>query len=166
MVRGILTYPDPVLRQVSVPVENGTWVPTQGYENLTAVISDMTAAMRSTGGAGLAAIQIGVPLRLFIIDQGALLPLVVINPEIELGAEVTTATEGCLSFPGVPAVVTRPSRCKLSFRDANWNWCVVEAEGFLARAFQHEYDHLDGRLLIDRIGPMKRDIIKRKMRQR
>lgn len=164
-VRPILRFPDPKLREPSGPV-------TEFGEALAALVADMTDTMMEAEGAGLAAIQVGVPLRLFIVDghvaggeEGAP-PIVYANPEIvDLSEESQTGDEGCLSFPGVFVPVKRSMRARIRAQDVNGN--VFESEGvaLVARAFQHEADHLNGRLLIDLVGPVKREIIKRKMRK-
>ena len=120
----------------------------------------------------MAAIQVGEPLRLFIIDAevaGRTVeepPLVLANPEIvSLSEEEQTGDEGCLSFPGVFVPVKRGQRTRVRAQDADGRTFEVEGEALFARALQHEIDHLTGRLLIDMVGPVKRQIIKRKMRK-
>jgi peptide deformylase len=164
-IRPILRYPDPLLRQASQPV-------TQFDDSLRALIADMSETMRDAEGAGLAAIQVGEPLRLFIIDGHVAggaedAPAVVFaNPElIEVSEEAQTGEEGCLSFPGVFVPVKRGLRAKIRAQDIEGKTFEVEGAELLARAFQHETDHLNGRLLIDMVGPVKREIIKRKMRK-
>ena len=163
--REILRYPDPRLRETCLSVVD--FGPA-----LTALVADMTETMLEAEGAGLAAIQVGEPLRLFIIDGqvaggGEAAPAVVFaNPEvIEISDEAQTGDEGCLSFPGVFVPVKRGMRAKIRAQDVNGNSFEMEGSELLARAFQHETDHLNGRLLIDMVGPVKREIIKRKMRK-
>jgi peptide deformylase len=164
-VRPILRFPDPLLRQVSQPV--GVFDAA-----LRQLVSDMKDTMYLAEGAGLAAIQVGQPLRLFIIDPevagGAAEdpPLVLVNPElISLSAEEQTGDEGCLSFPGIFVPVKRGQGARMRALDLDGKGFEVGGEGLFARALQHELDHLAGRLLIDMVGPVKRQIIKRKMRK-
>lgn len=164
-VRPILKFPDPRLRQVSKPV-------VAFDDSLRQLVSDMTDTLYMAEGAGLAAIQVGEPLRLFIIDPEVAgrkpedPPLVVANPElVSISEEKYTNDEGCLSFPGIFAPVQRGKVARIKAQDLDGNAYEMDGEGLLGRAFQHETDHLDGRLLIDLVGPVKRQIIKRKMRK-
>jgi peptide deformylase len=132
----------------------------------------MTDTLYLAEGAGLAAIQVGEPLRLFIIDPevaGRMAtdpPLVVINPTfLSCSEEEYTNDEGCLSFPGIYVPIQRRVRVSIRAQDLTGAFFELDGEGLLGRAFQHETDHLDGRLLIDHVGPVKRQIIKRKMRK-
>jgi len=164
-IRTILRFPDPKLRESSLPV-------TDYGGALAALVADMTETMLDSDGAGLAAIQVGEPLRMFISD-GHIAggpedspALVFANPElIEISEEAQTGDEGCLSFPGIFVPVKRGMRTKIRAQDVNGTSFEMEASELLARAFQHEVDHLKGRLLIDMVGPVKREIIKRKMRK-
>lgn len=163
--RPILRYPDARLRQVSAPVVNFD-------DNLRALAQDMKDTMYLAEGAGLAAIQVGEPLRLFIIDPEVAgrsaedPPMAFANPEIvEISTDEQTGDEGCLSFPGIFVPVKRGLRAKVRAQDLDGKTFEFEGEGLLARALQHETDHLTGRLLIDMVGPVKRQIIKRKMRK-
>jgi peptide deformylase len=164
-VRPILRFPDPRLRQISKPV-------TAFDEELVKLVTDMKDTMYLAEGAGLAAIQVGEPLRLFIIDPEVARgtaedpPLVVINPEIvSLSDEEQTGDEGCLSFPGIFVPVKRGMRARVRAQDLEGKAYEIEGAGLFARALQHENDHLEGRLLVDMVGPVKRQIIKRKMRK-
>jgi peptide deformylase len=164
-VRPILRFPDPRLRQVSKPV-------TDFDATLRQLVSDMKDTMYLAEGAGLAAIQIGEALRLFIIDPevaGAAdddPPLVLANPELVwISEEEQTGDEGCLSFPGIFVPVKRGQRARVRAQDVDGKSFEVAGEGLFARALQHENDHLTGRLLVDMVGPVKRQIIKRKMRK-
>jgi len=132
----------------------------------------MIETMYASNGAGLAAIQVGRFERVFIIEGHTAggpedaPPLVFINPTMEeLSKETETADEGCLSFPGTYVPIKRASRVRLSALDMNGTRRTVEAEGLYARALQHELDHLNGRLLVDHVGPVKRELIKRKMKR-
>jgi peptide deformylase len=123
-------------------------------------------------GAGLAAVQVGEPLQLFIVDAEVAgrgsdqPPLVLANPVmVEISEEQQTGDEGCLSFPGIFVPVKRGLRAKVRAMDVDGKSFELEGQGLLARVLQHETDHLTGRLLIDMVGPVKRQIIKRKMRK-
>ncbi len=164
-VRPILKFPDPRLRQVSQPV-------TAFDDQLRQLVSDMKDTMYLAEGAGLAAIQVGEALRLFIIDPEVAggtaedPPLVLANPEIvSISDEAQMGDEGCLSFPGIFVPVKRGQRARVRAQDVQGKTFEVEGEGLFARALQHEMDHLSARLLIDMVGPVKRQIIKRKMRK-
>jgi peptide deformylase len=164
-VRPILRFPDPRLRQISQPVTNFD-------ASLRALVTDMKDTMYLAEGAGLAAIQIGEPLRLFIIDPEVAgrtaddPPLVLANPELlSISEEEQTGDEGCLSFPGIFVPVKRGQRARVRAQDVDGKSFEVEGEALFARALQHENDHLTGRLLVDMVGPVKRQIIKRKMRR-
>jgi peptide deformylase len=164
-VRPILRFPDPSLRRVSEPVVSFD-------DSLRSLVEDMKDTMYLAEGAGLAAIQVGQPLRLFIIDPEVAgrgpddPPVVLANPElVEVSAEEQTGDEGCLSFPGIFVPVKRGMRAKVRAQDLDGKTFEIEGQALLARALQHEYDHLSGRLLIDMVGPVKRQIIKRKMRK-
>jgi peptide deformylase len=161
----ILRYPDIRLRQKCADVVTFD-------ESLHQLVSDMTDTMYAANGAGLAAIQVGAPLRMFIIEPevGGLSPtdpvLVFCNPEIiAISEEAQTGDEGCLSFPGVFVPVKRGMRATVRAQDINGRIFEMEGAELFARALQHESDHLIGRLLIDMVGPVKREIIKRKMKK-
>jgi peptide deformylase len=161
----ILRYPDPQLRQKCLPVEKFD-------EGLRKLVSDMSDTMYAANGAGLAAIQVGQALRLFIIDpevagRPQTDPVVTfINPEIvEISDEAQTGDEGCLSFPGIYVPVKRGMRARVRALDVEGKPFELEGSELFARALQHESDHLIGRLLIDMVGPVKREIIKRKMKK-
>jgi peptide deformylase len=164
-VRPILRFPDAKLRQRSVEVgEIG--------DDVRQLVADMTETMQAANGAGLAAIQVGSPLRLFIVDGhvagGAedAPPRVFINPEIvSVSQESQTGDEGCLSFPGIYVPVKRGMRATIRATGLDGVQVELEGEGLYARALQHETDHLNGKLLIDQVGPVKRELIKRKLRK-
>lgn len=164
-VRPILRYPDARLRQRSADV-------TVFDDALEALVADMRETMDDANGAGLAAIQVGVPIRLFIVDghvaggEEGSDPKVFINPEIvEISDEAQTGDEGCLSFPGIFVPVKRGMRAKIRALDVKGETFELEGDALLARALQHENDHLIGKLLIDQVGPVKREMIKRKMKK-
>jgi peptide deformylase len=163
--KSILRFPDPKLRQKSEEIG-------EIRDDLRQLVADMTETMVAANGAGLAAIQVGVPARLFIIDGHVTgggedsPPKVFINPEIlAISDESQTGDEGCLSFPDVFVPVKRGMRARVRARDLDGNIFEDEGEGLYARALQHETDHLNGRLLIDQVGPVKRELIKRKLRK-
>ncbi len=164
-VRPILRFPDSRLRQTSAPVSTVD-------DDVRRVVADMADSMYAQNGAGLAAIQIGVPLRIFIVDGQVAgggeqdPPKVFINPEIvEISSESQTGDEGCLSFPNIFVPVKRGMRARVCATDLEGNAFEVEGEALYARAMQHETDHLNGRLLIDQVGPVKRELIKRRLRR-
>jgi peptide deformylase len=161
----ILRYPDARLRQKSQEVASFD-------DDLRRLVTDMADTMFAAEGAGLAAIQVGSPFRLFLIDAGVAgrapteSPLVFINPEIVgISDEAQTGDEGCLSFPGIFVPVKRGMRATVRAMDLEGKVFEVEGAALYARALQHEHDHLTGRLLIDMVGPVKREIIKRKMKK-
>jgi len=163
--RAILRYPDPRLRDKSRDV-------TQFDDGLRQLVADMTDTMYAASGAGLAAIQVGEPLRLFIVDGHVCgdaedsPPRVFANPELlSISDESQTGDEGCLSFPNIYVPVKRGQRARVRARDVDGQTFELEGEALFARALQHESDHLIGRLLIDQVGPVKREIIKRKLRK-
>lgn len=162
-LRRVLKFPDPILRQPTRPV-------TEFDRPLLELLADMTDTMYAKNGAGLAAIQVGAPLRLFIVEPTVAgkhendPPVVFINPVIEwMSDETETSDEGCLSFPGVYVPVKRALKARTRALGVDGKEFVAEGEGLYARAMQHEIDHLDNRLLVDFVGPVKRQMIKRKM---
>ena len=164
-VRSIVRFPDSRLRQTSAEVKAID-------DDVRRVVADMTDSMYAQNGAGLAAIQIGVPLRIFIVEGGVAgggeqdPPKVFINPEIiDISSDAQTGDEGCLSFPNIFVPVKRGMRARVRATDLEGNSFEAEGEGLYARAMQHETDHLNGRLLIDQVGPVKRESIKRKLRR-
>ncbi|HHU51676.1 MAG TPA: peptide deformylase [Firmicutes bacterium] len=141
MIRKIVTLPDPVLRRKAVPVRKIT-------KRVRKLIDDMAETMYEAEGAGLAAPQIGVSERIIVIDVGqGLIPL--INPKIVSAEGEERDVEGCLSIPGKNAYVTRSKKVTVTGLGLDGKEKRYEAEGLLARAFQHEIDHLDGILYID-----------------
>lgn len=159
----IVRFPDPFLRQPTVEV-------TEFDATLRKLVADMTETMYAKNGAGLAAIQVGSPLKLYIIEPTVAgrgendPPMVFINPKIEWASnETETTDEGCLSFPGIYVPVKRNVRARVTAKDIEGNEFTVEGEHLFARAMQHEGDHLDNRLLVDWVGPVKKQMIKRKL---
>ena len=150
-IRKITEYPETVLAQVGKPVEKFD-------EELAALCEDMFETMYKAEGVGLAAPQIGLNLRLFVMDCEGL-KLIAANPEIIATSGEQSSQEGCLSLGKVPAVVVRPMKARLRAQDANGEWFEAEAEGYAARAFMHETDHCDGKLFIDHLPKMRREMI-------
>lgn len=149
-------FPDPRLRDVSAPVKNF------GAE-LQTLIDDMFETMQSVDGIGLAAIQLAVPLRISVINVEE--PLALINPQITvLDAAPATHEEGCLSLPGIRTEVARPKLIKVEAADRTGDLFDLKAEGLLAACIQHEVDHMDGKLLMDRISPLKRTALNTELR--
>jgi peptide deformylase len=160
----IITLPDPLLRKKSAAVERID-------AELKALADDMLETMYAAPGVGLAAVQVGVPRRLIVVDttskeEEERRPLVLINPEIlELGTEKRVYEEGCLSIPDVRLEIERPTTCKVRYLDREGALQELAADGLLATAIQHEIDHLNGRLIIDFLSRLKRDIIVRKFKK-
>jgi peptide deformylase len=162
MTRPILTYGHPILRKPTRPVANFD-------DDLNRLIDDMVATMYAAPGVGLAANQVGSPLCLFVANpsenQDPSKLLVVINPElVESEGELITQ-EGCLSIPDFRQEVRRARRVLLRGLDRAGRPIQVEGEDLLARIFQHELDHLNGVLFLDRLSPAKRDITVRKLKK-
>lgn len=163
MVRTILHYPDKRLRERGKKVEALT-------PELRKLIDDMAETMYAAPGVGLAATQIGEALQLFVIDiadndEPSDLR-VFVNPEILETSGELTWQEGCLSFPGVTEEIDRAAHVRVRAQDGDGAWFELEAEGLLAVAIQHEYDHLQGQLMIDHMGPLKKRLTHRKMVKR
>jgi peptide deformylase len=164
-VREIVKYPDPVLRESTVEVGDIT-------EDVRQLVRDLTDTMYAQNGAGIAAIQIGRLERIFIIDGKVAggdenaPPLVFINPEVvETGKGLTVSEEGCLSFPDVFVEIKRPRWAKLRAKNIDGQMFEAEGDGLFGRALQHEQDHLTGKLMIDLVGMVKKEMIKRKMKR-
>jgi len=162
-LRKIVRFPNPFLRQPTMPVASID-------KSIRTLVEDMMETMCDVNGAGLAAIQIGAPERIFIIDAVAAggqqtdPPKVFINPSFDfLSKETDVREEGCLSFPGIFVPVKRSLSARLRALDLDGNPIELEAQNFYARALQHEFDHLENRLLYDHAGPIKRQMIKRKL---
>ncbi len=154
----ILKYPDERLRTVAQPV-------AEVDDRLRQQIDDMLETMYESNGVGLAATQVDFHYRLFVADcsedQNA--PLVFINPEITAREGEFTNEEGCLSFPGVYAKVERAGKVTVEALDRNGQPFSLTAEGLLAICIQHEIDHLNGKLFVDYLSPLKRDRIRKKL---
>lgn len=155
----ILEFPDPRLRTVAKPIDVVD-------DALRQTIDDMFETMYEAPGIGLAATQVNVHRRLVVIDvsEDKSEPLVFINPEAEpLTQELGEYQEGCLSIPGFYEKVCRPERVRVSALDRDGKSFELECDGLLAVCIQHEIDHLDGKLFVDYLSPLKRDRIKKKL---
>ena len=163
MIRTILHYPDPRLREKGKRVDAVT-------DEVKKLVDDMAETMYAAPGVGLAATQIGEAVQLFVVDtaeEGAPSDFrVFINPEILERTGEITWSEGCLSFPGVNEDIDRAAHVRVRAQDRNGKTFELEAEGLLAVAIQHEYDHLQGVLMIDHMGPLKKRMTHRKMVKR
>jgi len=165
-LRKIVRFPQPFLRQATVEVAPAEIV----NKHIRTLVDDMMETMCDVSGAGLAAIQVGAAERIFIIDGIAAggektdQPKVFINPIFDfLSPETDVKEEGCLSFPGIFIAVKRSLVARIRAFDIDGKPFETEARDFFARALQHEYDHLENRLLYDHAGPLKRQMIKRKL---
>ncbi|MGR9273047.1 peptide deformylase [Rhizobium leguminosarum] len=159
-IKPLIILPDPVLRQLSKPIERVD-------SDLQRLADDMLETMYDAPGIGLAAIQIGVPRRMLVIDisrEGEeKQPQVFINPEIVKSSdERSVYEEGCLSIPDYYAEVERPAVVSVKYLDLNGKEQIVEADGLLATCLQHEIDHLNGVLFIDYISRLKREMVIKK----
>ena len=156
----ILTEPDPFLRQLSHEVEKVD-------DGIRKLIDDMLETMYEAPGIGLAAIQIGVPKRVIVIDiskKEEKKPLHFVNPKVIVKSKNnSTYEEGCLSVPGQFAEVDRPNECHISYLDYNGQKKELKAEGLLATCIQHEMDHLEGILFIDYLSKLKKNYIVKKL---
>jgi peptide deformylase len=168
-IRPILETPDPVLRQISKPVETFD-------RELKTLVADMFETMYDAPGIGLAAVQVGIPIRLLVMDlqepedaedpESPVVrdPRVFINPEILWASEITVPyTEGCLSVPDQYAEVLRPDRIRARWQDVDGKTHEEEIDGLMAVCLQHEMDHLEGVLFIDHLSRLKRDMVMKKL---
>lgn len=162
MIRPILKFGQQVLHQPAKPVES-----FDGH--LQELIDDMVETMYAAPGIGLAAPQIGVPIRLFVVDlsvgRSANDLIVMVNPVIAAREGMQTEEEGCLSLPGFNATVVRPTKTVITGQDRDGKQRTLDGEGLLARAFQHEMDHLDGMVYVDRLRGIRRDLIVRRIQK-
>lgn len=167
MILPMYIFGQPVLRQVAEPIDPET------YPNLKELISNMFETLKKSDGVGLAAPQVGLPIRLFIIDldvisedepnyKGYLHTF--INPEIiEESEEEVAMEEGCLSIPGIHENVKRPEEILVKYIDENLQPQERWLSGYEARVFQHEYDHLDGKMFVDHLSGLRKQMIKKKL---
>ncbi len=160
----ILKYPDPFLKTVAEPVG-------EVDDSIRGLIDNMVATMYSARGIGLAAVQVGVAKRVVVLDvptdeaeRGENL-VALVNPRITASSGTTRYEEGCLSVPGITADVTRADTVTVEALDREGREIVIDATGLFAIALQHELDHLEGVLFIDRLSRLKRDLVKRKLKK-
>lgn len=162
-VRPIVLYPDPVLLARTREVE------TIG-DDVRTLVRDMVETMHAAPGIGLAANQVGVDLRVCVVDlsvgEDPAALKVFINPEIVAAEGAETDEEGCLSFPDVTIEVERATKATVRALDLDGKPFTVTGDGLLARALQHEIEHLDGRVFIMNLSPLKRELVKRQIRKR
>jgi peptide deformylase len=163
-IRTILHYPDKRLRIPGKPVERFD-------DELRALVDDMAETMYAAPGVGLAAPQIGVSLRLFVVDVAVADDApsdlrTFINPEFIEQVGTSSYEEGCLSFPGIHESIERAERVRVRAQDVTGQPFELEADGLLAIAIQHEHDHLDGKLLVDRLSLLRRRLVHRAMLKR
>ncbi len=156
-VRPIVIYGDPVLREVSEKVENFD-------TELKNLVSDMVDTLKEAQGLGLAAVQIGITKRVFIVDLSAVditeKLRIFVNPEILETNDESEYEEGCLSFPGIYQKITRPGKVKVKAFDIDGKEFEINVTGLAARAILHEYDHLDGELFIDHMSTITKTMLK------
>jgi len=160
-IRKILIEPDPLLRKISVSVEKVD-------SKIQQIMDDMLETMYDAPGIGLAAIQIGIPKRIIVIDlakEGEKKnPLFIVNPQIVFKSDnEATYEEGCLSIPGQFAKIQRPEKCTIKFLDYEGKEKEIKTEGLLATCIQHEIDHLNGILFIDYLSKLKKTMIIKKL---
>ena len=156
-IRKITEYPEKVLAEVGKPVTNFD-------KELEDLCADMYDTMYDAEGVGLAAPQIGLNLRLFVMDCEGV-KLIAANPEIIHTEGEQSSQEGCLSVGKVPAVVVRPMLARLKAQDVKGEWFEREATGYAARAFMHETDHCDGKLFIDHLPKLRRDMVVKRFKK-
>lgn len=160
MIYPVIKYPDPLLARKAEPV-------TVFDKDLAKLVDDMFESMYAAEGIGLAAPQIAISKRIFIVDvsfgKEPKDKLVLINPEILSHEGKQTEEEGCLSLPDIRDKVNRAMHVRVRAQDVTGKWFEVEGDELLARAFQHENDHLDGVLFIDRVSRLKRELILRRI---
>lgn len=167
MILPIYTYGQPVLKQIAQDI-------TAEYPELTKLIADMYETLDDADGVGLAAPQIGLPIRVVVIDLDVLsddyqeykgFRKAYINAHIvEFGEEQVVMEEGCLSLPGIHENVKRSTKIKVRYMDENFQPHEEIAEGYLARVMQHEFDHLDGHVFVEHISPMRKQMVKGKLK--
>lgn len=162
MIREIVKYPDPILQKP-------TQLVTEFDDELRSLVDDMFESMYAAQGIGLAAPQIGISKRITVIDlsfkKNPEDKIVLINPEIIHKEGKQYEEEGCLSLPEIREKVSRAHKVRVRAQDLTGKWFEIDGEELLARAFQHEIDHLDGILFIFRVSALKRDLLMRKIRK-
>ena len=160
-LRQILTEPNEILRKKSLPVDSVD-------KDLQILMDDMLETMYAAPGIGLAAIQVGIPKRVIVLDieqkEGNKKPLFFVNPEIiQKSKNLSTYEEGCLSVPGQFAEIDRPDKCHIKYLDYHGEKKEINAQGMLATCIQHEMDHLEGILFIDYLSKLKKTMIIKKL---
>ena len=159
-IKNIITEPDKILRKISSPVQ-------KVGDTERRIMDDMIETMYSANGIGLAAIQIGIPKRIIVIDlkiENKKNPLFFVNPVIKNKDNLkSTYEEGCLSVPNQFAEIDRPKKCDVEYLDYNGEKKILKAEGLLATCIQHEMDHLEGILFIDYLSKLKKSMIIKKL---
>jgi peptide deformylase len=156
-LKEIIRYPDPVIRKKSEFVE-------EVNEEIKQLIEDMTDTMHASSGVGLAAVQIGVLKRVIVVNVGEEF-IAMVNPEILENEGESQMEEGCLCLPDVLIEIKRSEKVKVKGLNDKGEEIVIDAEGLLARALQHEVEHLDGILIIDKISRIKRELLTSKLRK-
>jgi len=162
MVREIVIWPDPILKKKASPVSHVD-------DSIRSLVNDMFETMYAADGVGLAAPQIGVLKQVIVLDttprQPESKPVAMINPQIIAREGTTRYSEGCLSVPGEAEEVERAARVTAKFLDVSGRELTIEAEGLLAVAIQHETDHLHGTMFVDYLSPLKRELIRKRMKR-
>lgn len=166
MIYPITVYGDPLLRKIATPIDND-------YKDLKELVDNMFETMYHSDGVGLAAPQIGKSLRIFVVDASSAaeeepelegFKKAFINPEIlERTGDEWVMNEGCLSLPEIREDISRPEHIKIKYLDENMEEQVEDYGGFAARVILHEYDHLDGILLVDYLNPLRKRMLKSKL---
>ena len=158
----IVKYGDPILRKKTEPI-------TEINDDIIQLAEDMLETMYAAPGVGLAGPQVGVSLQICVIDivpEGKRDPIILINPKVLSGENKVELEEGCLSFPKIYEKVKRWDKVRVEYVDLKGNLKEVEAEGFLAKAFQHEIDHLNGKVCIDYLPDWKRKLVEKEIKRR
>jgi len=162
MVREIVIWPDPILKKKASPV-------SQVDDSIRSLVNDMFETMYAADGVGLAAPQIGVLKQVIVLDttprQPESKPVAMINPQIIAKEGTTRYSEGCLSVPGEAEEVDRAAKVTVKFLDVSGKEQTIEAEGLLSVAIQHETDHLQGTMFVDYLSPLKRELIRKRMKR-
>jgi len=164
MILPILAYGSPALRAKSLEID-------KNYPNLSDIITNLSDTMQASNGIGIAAPQLGLNIRIFLVDSSSLenvkpknFKKIFINPTIEKEWDTPWPfEEGCLSIPNIRENVSRNAKIKISYFDENFNSFSETFDGMIARIIQHEYDHLEGVLFTDRINPLKRQFLKKRL---
>ena len=160
--RPIVIFGDPVLREISKPVDRVD-------QQVKDLVSEMTDTLRKARGLGLAAVQISVPKRIFLVDLSVVNVKeslrVFINPEIIASSGEVEMEEGCLSFPDLYQKITRPAMVTVRALGIDGQSFEMSADGLAARAILHEYDHLEGKLFIDYLSPLTRQLLKGRLKK-